>query len=118
MACRIDKTTIYLTRGDSLILNLILSKAGKPYTPAQGDVITFALKRDRINPQTQEFFDKDPLIQKTIPNNTLILELAPNDTKSLSFKEKYKYDIQITYADGKVDTFVEDADFVLNREVH
>lgn len=119
MARRLDGTTIYLTRGDTLLLQLDISmKNGTPYTPQSGDIITFALKRNRINPNTREFIDSEPLILKEIPTSTLLLELEPEDTASLSFDEPYVYDIQLEYGNGEIDTFVEEAKFVLKREVH
>lgn len=114
---KVEGTTIYLTRGDSLFLQLSLRKHRAPYTPDSADVIRFALKRNILNPNRSDFIDSTPLISKTIPNDTLVLELEPSDTKNLGFGE-YVYDIEITFANGDVDTFIADAKFVLTREVH
>ena len=65
----------------------------------------------------KNFLDKNPLISKTIPYNTMILELTPNDTKNLEFG-RYKYDIQIVFENGQVSTFISNADLILTPEVH
>lgn len=46
----------------------------------------------------------------------MLLVLEPEDTKTLPFG-KYVYDIQITYADGKVDTFITKGRLRLTEEV-
>ena len=113
---KVEGTTIYLTRGDSLFLQLSLRKQQSQYTPAEGDVIRFALKHNTLNPHRTDFTETTPLLTKTIPNNTLLLELKPSDTKSLGFGE-YVYDIQLTAVNGDVYTFVENAKFKLTPEV-
>ena len=70
---KIQGTTITLTRGDSFYCHLDLKRNGQAYTPDDGDVIRFALKKD--------YFDTNALISQTIPNDTLILCLLPADTK-------------------------------------
>lgn len=104
----IDGTTITLTRGDSFYCHLTLTKGGETYTPDPADVIRFALKKD--------YFNTEALITKTIPNDTLVLSLLPVDTKTLAFGT-YVYDIEITFADGDVDTFINEAKFTLAPEV-
>lgn len=113
----ISGNTIRLTRGDSFYCAVGMTQGTTPYVPAEGDVVRFALKRNRLRPGGGEYADKDPLILKVIPNDTLILHLAPEDTAGLEFGE-YVYDIELTYANGDVDTFIETAPFVLEKEVH
>lgn len=55
-------------------------------------------------------------LQKIIDNETLMLRIDPEDTKKMSFG-KYKYDIQLTRADGRVDTFITEADLIIGKEV-
>lgn len=55
------------------------------------------------------------LIHKKIPNDTLILYLEPKDTKKLAFGN-YVYDIEITFANGDVDTFIR-GEFGIEPEV-
>ena len=94
----IQGTAINLTRGDTFSpLITITFEDGEPYTPVEGDVITFSMKKS--------YFDANPLIEKTIPNDTRILELEPSDTAILPIGH-YVYDIDIVFADGTKDTFI------------
>ena len=79
----------------------------EPYTPTDGDRVRFALK--------QSYSSSKVLIHKDIPNDTLVLHLAPSDTKKLAFGN-YVYDIEITFANGDVDTFIR-GEFKLEEEV-
>lgn len=111
-----DGKKINLTRGDTLRVKVDIEKDGESYTPVDGDVVRFALKHSTLKSDKSDFADKDPLVLKTIPNDTLVLELVPEDTKYLGFG-LYTYDIQITFADGTVDTFITDAQFKITKEV-
>lgn len=115
---KVEGTTITLTRGDTFYAQIAIKrKDGTVYTPDEGDTIRFALKSPRMTADKKDFVDKEPLILKSIPIDTMVLQLDPSDTKSLGFG-KYKYDIEITFSDGKVSTFIADADFNLTTEVH
>ena len=46
----------------------------------------------------------------------MVLRINPADTKALGFGE-YTYDIEITFANGDVDTFIHEARFILAPEV-
>lgn len=105
MSVKIKKNLITLTRGDTMRLGIIMTMDGTPYEPEAGDTLRFTLKRNLLNAAKSEYVDPEPLIEKTIPIDTLILELEPEDTKGLGFGT-YAYDIQITFADGAVDTFL------------
>lgn len=91
---------ITLTRGDSLFLQLNLTKDDEAYVPEQGSSIRFAMKTKYTDS------DSNVIINKNIPIDTLILELRPEDTKSLPMKKSYVYDIQLTDAQGHVYTFL------------
>ncbi len=117
MAYSVDGTTIRLTRGDSLILQVVIVRNDEIYVPQQGDTVTFALKRNIMNPERTRYLDRKPLIFKNIPIDTLKLQLNSEDTKFLDFGN-YVYDIEIVFADGFVDTFIADAIFILTPEVH
>ena len=123
MSVRVDERTnkISMTRGDSARLAVAMTKDGEPYTPDVGDEIRFAVKHTKMTAGGKEFADPEPLFTKVIPVATMILELDPEDTKDLSF-DTYAYDIQVTFANGMVDTFIPDdptkiAYFVLGPEV-
>lgn len=106
---RINGTNITLTKGDTLRATVTMTRPdGTVYTPQEGDVIRFAMKR--------EYTDATPSVMKVIPNDTLLLKLDSSDTKNLTAR-KYVYDIQLTYANGDVDTFIDRASLTLTEEV-
>lgn len=123
MASKIEDTKIFLTRGDTFKTTVSMGYKNEetgeftPYVPQEGDVVRFAMKGAKMTPGNQDYVEKTPLILKVIPNDTLLLVLEPSDTKELKFGN-YKYDIEITFANGEVCTFIDDADFILTREVH
>lgn len=104
---RFDGNTIYLTRGDTLQAQLSIQQDGAEYDVQSGDSIRFALKRNELNHSKTQYVDQEPLILKDISNDTMMLRLDPEDTKELDFGT-YVYDIQITMANGIVDTFITD----------
>lgn len=109
MSSRVNGTDIELTRGDTFKRTLVLTDAaGNPFTPSSGDEIRFALKK--------KVKDETVLINRVIPNDTLLLKIEPADTKNLPFGD-YVYDIQITYENGDVDTFITISKFKLTEEV-
>ncbi len=109
MSYSINGTTITLTRGDSLEAHIAISKAdGTPYTPNDNDRIRFAMK--------EYYTDPAPILIKEIPVSTMTLILEPSDTSKLSFGE-YVYDVQLTKANGKTDTFISKAKIIISEEV-
>jgi hypothetical protein len=58
MSAKVSGTTISLTRGDSLIIQISVNQEGKPYEVKPGDKIRFAMKKD--------LQDSEPLIMKQI----------------------------------------------------
>ena len=101
----INGTFITLTRGDTLLTEVAMEYDGQPYTPKEGETVRMAVKHPNLNDDGTDYADEEPLIVKNIPIDTMILELEPSDTKPLGFG-KYAYDIEITFADGRVDTFI------------
>lgn len=111
MAVEVNGTSIKMTKGDTLKLWLKLRDAeDNPYWPEEGDSLRFAMKSN--------YRDEEPLIVKQIPNDSLLLVLNPEDTKGLEAPAAYVYDIEITYANGDVDTFVDKARLKLTEEVY
>ena len=106
----VDGNDIYLTRGDTMILNVTITKDGSSYTPASGDTIRFAMKN------RYEDSDADVLINKNIDMSTMQLTLLPSDTKNLKMGRSYVYDIEFVDASGNVDTFIK-GNFYLGEEV-
>lgn len=92
---KITGTKIELTKGDTLQAQVTILQKDKPgdeptpYTPKEGDIVRFAMKKN--------YYDGAPLILKTIPNDSMILVLNPDDTAPLPFGD-YVYDIEITFA--------------------
>lgn len=106
----IEGTTIKIIRGDTARIQItMLNDDDEPCIPAAGDSIRFAMKKN--------YYQKNPDLLKAIPNDTLILEIDPEDTKAFPFG-RYKYDIEITTQSGDVDTFINRADFYILEEVH
>lgn len=100
---KISGNRISMTRGDTMSAVVeIFDNNGDPYIPQEGDRIRFAMKDKgkRSNGQI--------LLYKEIPITTLLLQLAPEDTERFAYGE-YGYDIEITKANGVVDTFIYEA---------
>lgn len=91
-------TDITLTRGDSFLAHVTPKQGDDTYELQEGDTIRFAMKKS--------YKDSEALIVKQIPIDTCLLELEPEDTKELPMGKTYVYDIELTYADGRVDTFI------------
>ena len=105
-----DKNNIRLTRGDTLTLTVDLfhevdpvppaeTPTIEPYVPEEGDVIRFAVS---------EGFKGEPgyelKLSKTIPHDPLTVTCSAEES-DLDYRD-YNYDVEITFADGTVDTFI------------
>lgn len=114
MSCTINGTDISLTRGDSMAVKINIkitdpqTGVESTYQPTGGDVVEFHMKKRRK--------DKQPFMVKIIPNDTLVLTLSSEETKGLEYAT-YRYDIQITFEDGSVDTFITDSAFAITTEI-
>lgn len=99
MSLKINGTTISLTRGDTLkILIDISNPDGTAYVPIENDSIRFAMKKD--------YKKEEVILEKNIPTDSLLLHIEPSDTKQLPQPSDYVYDIQLTHANGDIDTFI------------
>ena len=112
----INGTDITMTRGDTLIADVAMTRNGTAYTPETGDVILFAVKNTTMIGGGANYKDDEPILEKVIPNSTQQLVLNPEDTKPFNFGD-YVYDISITFADGSVDTFITTSTLTLTPEV-
>ena len=112
----IEGTTITLTRGDTMIAEVTPYQGDEPYVPQEGDTLRFVMKSNKMNTKRTEYVDPEPLVIKAIPTDTMLLRLDPEDTKPFGFGN-YVYDIELTFADGKVDTFINNAELLLVPEV-
>lgn len=98
-------TNITVTRGDSLYLAVAMTKDGEAYTPAEGDVVFFSAENSAGH----------TVFGKTIPTDSLILSIYPEDTRSLNVGT-YRYNIRLVTASGEVDTFLK-GKFKIEKEV-
>lgn len=102
----IDDTKIQITRGDTGIFSVSLTdEEGEPYDLQEGDTLRFTVRK---SPTSGDIF-----IQKSDGPEVI---LSPEDTAKLSYG-KYVYDIELTKADGTVDTVVPPATFEILPEV-
>lgn len=107
---KLHGTSITMTRGDTARVQVsIQNPDGTEYKPTRGDSVRFAMK--------ESYDDAEPLLLKRIPIGTMELVIDPADTKPLDFG-KYVYDIELTQADGTVNTFITKASLVLEEEVY
>ena len=106
---KITNNEIYLTRGDTMQVELTLTNAdGTAYEPAEGDEVIFRLRKN-VNEGTV-------LIEKSIDTSTMVLELAPEDTIPLS-SGTYHYEVEIITSQGHHYTVIEDTIFTIGREL-
>lgn len=107
MGYSIQDNRITLVRGDTLqaIVNILYE--GEPYELREGDSLRFAMKKT--------YSSRNVIINKTIPNDTLQLILEPEDTAGLK-DGTYVYDVELTFANGDIDTFIR-GDFILLPDV-
>lgn len=90
-------TSIRLVVGDTFAAQIALTKNGNEYELQEGDQIRFAMKKS--------YKCSTCLIMKQIDINTMILKLDPEETEGLQVGS-YVYDIQVTFANGDVDTVI------------
>lgn len=99
MACYIDGTTIWMTRGDTVRIELTLTDStGAAYVPDEGDRVVFTVKKS--------YKDKDALIERDLDLTTLTLTINPEDTENFQMNKDYEYDMQLIKVNGDVDTFI------------
>lgn len=104
---RIHNKNIYLTRGDSAIIELKLKQDGVDYALHEGDVCVLTVKRSIAS--------ADILLQKNLADWSQFY-IAPDDTAGWEYGE-YIYDVQVTTAAGDVFTVVTPHKFIIKEEV-
>lgn len=96
MSYDVEESAITLTRGDSLECDIAVRwEDGTEYEVQAGDYIRFRC--------TKKWGAEQALIEKDV--TSLVLALNPDDTDFMAFGE-YPFDVQLTTAAGKVDTFI------------
>ena len=113
---KIKGQTIEMTRGDTLVVAFRLLLNNNTYTPSAGDSLKFMLGYSGLNPKRTAYKNPGVIVSKDVPIDTLILRLDPEDTESLDFGI-YVYDLQLTQANGRVDTLIQGKNFILDAEV-
>ena len=107
MSYAIKGKRVKLTRGDTLITQVSISNAdGTPYEMQEGDSLRFKMT---------DIPGGVALIVKEIPSDTLTLRIDPSDTNVLPFGE-YFFDLQLTYANGNVETILAEGQFDVTAE--
>lgn len=99
-----DSNVITLTRGDTCAFAVeIKTDTGETYTPQEGDIVTFTMKKDTKT--------SDIIIQKT--GSTIVIN--PADTRSLKYGS-YLYDVTLTTASKAVYTIITPTEFIIAEE--
>ena len=90
---------VYLTRGDTAAIDVgITDDSGEPYVLEDGDVVTFKVFRNAMDPTA--------VITKTLTyGDDMVVDLEPSDTASLPLGE-YIFKCKIEYSNDEVDTFI------------
>ena len=104
---KVTNNIIYLTRGDTAVLNLqIKQDDGTDYIVKDGDSILFTIKKTTK--------DKTVILQKAVVNGQI--KINPEETSALNYG-RYCYDVQLKKEDGTVSTVIPPAQFILTEEV-
>jgi hypothetical protein len=107
-----DKKNIEMTRGDSETIQITFKNGGAIVPFAAGDTVCFSVK-ESVNTNQYIFQVKCTIFEA---DGSAIIQIKPSDTKNCKFKT-YKYDIQLTKADGTVTTIIEPHEFRVGEEI-
>ncbi len=103
---------ISMIRGDSESITVSCKNPdGSDHPFSEGDKVYLTVKTDA--------YQKDPVMQKTVTafaDGEAVIEITPEDTKALDFGA-YKYDVQLTYASGRVTTIIPPSSFRVMEEI-
>lgn len=109
---KVDGKNMSMIRGDSESITVSCSDTNGNLIPlVSGDKIYFTVKEDEY--RTEKIFQK--IITEFIDGKAVI-NIIPTDTKNLKFKT-YKYDIQLSQANGTVRTIIPPSNFTVGAEV-
>ena len=104
----IKDNNISLTRGDTAYFDLYI----KDHNFQVGDIIELSVKKNLKD--TEHLFKK--VAEVPIEVEKITLKVEPIDTASATFAE-YFYDIQLTRANGDVNTIIPVHKFTITKEV-
>ena len=96
-----DDNRITLTKGDTLPLQVSIKTVdGQTYTPVEGDQLRFAISIGYKGTPLYQL-----ILSMPIDLATLELVIPAEETAKLKYMT-YNYDVELTHADGTVDTFI------------
>ena len=98
---------IIFTRGDTVQYTVELYDGEEAYILQDGDKLVFTVK--------ENVYTKEIVMQKEILNNQFTID--HKDTESLSYGD-YVYDVQLTFANGDIQTVIKPTLFRLTEEVN
>ena len=94
-----ETNEIRMTRGDTLRAQVAVERDDEPYTPVAGDSVAFYLKHPDMTSRRREYTDPEPLITKSVPIGTMILQLDPaSRTNSSTAAGKSRQSIRIAFS--------------------
>ena len=102
----ISGTNISMTRGDTETLTV---RCSEPFVP--GDTVYMTVRQDTDSPVALQI-----QVSAFGPNGDAVIVIAHEDTGAMEFGD-YRYDIQVTRADGRVTTLVKPSRFTLEEEI-
>lgn len=86
MSIKLSGTKIQMTRGDTAVISVSMTRDGTAYNPVEGDAVRFAMRPAGLNSKGTEY--KYPVcLEKSIPIATMNLTIEPEDTAELGFGE-------------------------------
>lgn len=109
---KVVNNKVTMTRGDTCSFYCRINHSDEDKTPYElqdGDVLVFTLRETAKTDSPTGY-----TLQKTFSDYQITL--TPSDTESLSYGN-YVYDVQLTLADGTVNTIIPINMFVLCEEV-
>ena len=100
---------IRITRGDSASFGITVMDGTTEYELQEGDVLRFTVRRN--------IYSTTKSLQKILGyGDTMEFVIEPEDTVGLNFGN-YVYDVELTLADGTVNTIIPPSTFKVMGEV-
>ena len=109
---KVKGTNMSMIRGDSETITVSCSDTNGIQLPLMaGDTIFFTVKENEYT--ALKIFQK---IVTTFIDGNAVINIIPTDTKDIKFRT-YRYDVQLSRADGTVRTIIPASDFIVEAEV-
>ena len=108
----VSGTSLKMTRGDTGAIRVIVSDAAGEIVPlVDGDMIEMTVRESLISSEKTMYKKVTEFV-----NGEALITIHPEDTANLKFKT-YVYDIQLTRANGQVQTIIKPSQFEVSSEV-